>query len=271
MQDAPEAQVPFRAIDDVGVRVPLGIAQPVDAELRALVERLAGVARGAGIVTAAKEIAADPAGTLRTVLGLLKLLAFGRAQQTIDEITANAPRLGCKSGCAWCCHQSVEVTIPEAILIAGELGDPADPRRQSMLDSADRFRGRSLIERYRARSPCALLVDNRCSVYANRPLMCRGMMAPDASACHASHLAALSGDDLPVEIFAVAQYFILGDQAGMRGILKDMGLQYDLVDMTQAVAAILRDPGIVDRWLAREPAFGPEMVVSEPAREMVSE
>jgi Fe-S-cluster containining protein len=273
MPDAPDAEdastAMFRAVDDIGVRVPLGITQPVDAELKALIERLAGVTRGAGIVMAAQEIAADPAGTLKTVLGLLKFLVFARAEQTIDEVTANAPRLGCKSGCAWCCHQSVEVTIPEAILVAGELGDPADPRRQAVLDSAAQFRGRSLIERYRARSPCALLVDNRCSVYGNRPLMCRGMMATDASVCHASHLAALEGKDLPVELFAVAQYFILGDQAGLRGILKDMGLQHDLVDMTQAVAAILRDPGIIDRWLAHEPAFGPEMVVSEPAPETV--
>jgi hypothetical protein len=265
MQDAAEAQAaPFRAVDDIGVRVPLGLAQPVDPDIKALVERLAGVTRGSGIVMAAQEIAADPASTLRTVLGLLKFLVFGRAQQTVDEVTVNAPRLGCKSGCAWCCHQSVEVTIPEAILIAGELADPADPRRQTMLDSAERFRGASMIERFRARQPCALLVDNRCSVYDNRPLLCRGMMAPDAAACQASHLAALDGKDLPVELFAIAQYFVLGDQAGLRGILRDMGLQDDLVDLTQAVAAILRDPGIIDRWLAREAAFGPEMVVSEP-------
>jgi Fe-S-cluster containining protein len=265
----PAAQAMYRAVDDIGVRVPLGMPQPLDPELTAVVERVAGITRGSGIVMAAQEIAADPTSALRTVLGLVKLLVFGRAQQTIDEVVATAPRLGCKSGCAWCCHQSVEVTIPEALLIAGELGDPADPRRQTVLDSADRFRGKSLTERHRALQPCALLVDNRCSVYANRPLMCRGMMAPESEACRASHVAALAGKDAPVEVFAVAQYFVLGDQAGLRGILKDMGLQYDLVDMTKAVAAILRDPGIVDRWLAREPAFGPEMVVSEPAPETV--
>jgi hypothetical protein len=55
----------------------------------------------------------------------------------------------------------------------------------------------------------------------------------------------------------------------MFGVLKDMGLQYDRVELIRAVAAMLRDPGIVDRWLARAPAFGPEMVVSEPAPEPV--
>jgi hypothetical protein len=56
---------------------------------------------------------------------------------------------------------------------------------------------------------------------------------------------------------------MFGDQAGMRGILKDMGLQYDLVEMTRAVAAILADPDIVERWLQRQRAFGPEMVLDE--------
>src|SRR5690349_1706199 len=136
----------FRAVDDIGVRVPQGLQQPVEPELMATVARIAGITRGSGIVAAAQEIAADPTGALRTVLGLVKLLVFVRAQQTIDEVVASAPRLGCKSGCAWCCYQSVEVTIPEAILIAGELDDPADPRRQTVLESADRLRGQSLVE-----------------------------------------------------------------------------------------------------------------------------
>jgi Fe-S-cluster containining protein len=264
MANAPDTQDPstamFRAIDDVGVGVPNSLPQPVDPELVAMVARVAGITRGAGIVMAAQQIAADPASVLSTVLAVLKLLVFGRAQQTIDQVTANAPRLGCKNGCAWCCYQSVEATIPEAILIAEQLRDPADPRRAKVLAAA----GENALGHQRAK-PCALLIDNRCSVYDDRPLMCRGLMAADGDACRASYLAALAGRDALVEIFAAAQYFILGDQAGLRGILKDMGLQYDRVELVPAVTAILRDPGIVDRWLAREPAFGPEMVVPEPA------
>jgi Fe-S-cluster containining protein len=269
MANAPDAQdasdAMFRAVDDIGVGIPASLPQPVDPELTAMVERVAGITRGAGIVMAAQEIAADPGSALMTVLGVLKLLVFGRAQQTIDQVVANAPRLGCKSGCAWCCYQSVEATIPEAILIAEQLRDPADPRRAKVLAAA---RESEAGQSPRGK-PCALLVDNRCSVYEDRPLMCRGVMAADGDACHASYLAALAGQDAPVEIFALAQYFVLGDQAGMRGILKDMGLQYDRIELVPAVAAILRDPGIIDRWLAREPAFGPALVVPEPASEEV--
>ncbi len=256
------ANTPFRAIDDIGVRLPYGLPQPVDADIKTMVRQMAGVTRGAGLVMAANEIAADPSSALRTILALLKLLVFGRAQQTINEVIATAPKLGCKSGCAWCCYQSVEVTIPEAILVAAQLADPNDPRRRRILENAASFRALSERDRRRTGKPCALLgADNRCSVYDDRPLLCRAMMASDAEGCHKAHAAALEGKDAPIDVFLYAQYFILGDQAGMRGILRDMGLQDDLVELTQAVAALIEDPGLIDRWLDREQIFGPEMAV----------
>lgn len=260
--DKTEPEAPFRAVDDIGVRVPRAMTE-VDSDVQALVMRLAGITRGAGIVMAAREIKADPTTALRTILAVLRLLVFGRAQHTIDEIRANAPRLGCKSGCAWCCYQNVEVTIPEAILIAAHIGAD-DPRRAKIAEAAATLSGLDHGERARTGKPCPLLVDNRCSVYDDRPLMCRGMMAADSESCRSAYEAAVAGqENPPIELYQMAQYFMLGDQAGMRGILKDMGLQYDLVEMTRAVAAILADPDIVERWLAREPAFGPEMVLIE--------
>ncbi len=259
-------QIPFRAIDDVGMLVPPGMPLPIDPEFDAAVKRAAGITRGAGIVMAAREIAADPASLLRTVLAVLKLLVFGRAQQTIDEVAGAAPKLGCKSGCAWCCYQSVSATIPEAILVAAHLADPADPRRAKVRESAARFRGLDESERRRTGAPCALLgEDNRCSVYDDRPLMCRAMMVTESEHCRTAHAAALQGEsDAPVDQFVHAQYFILGDQAAMRGILRDMGLQDDVVELTRAVAALLEDPSLIDRWLDRKRIFGPEMAPPTP-------
>jgi hypothetical protein len=163
----------------------------------------------------------------------------------------------------------VEATIPEAILVAAHIGGEEDPRRAKFLAAATRFRGKSESERRRSGTPCPMLIDNRCSAYDDRPLMCRGIMATDSDACRAAHQAVLAGrTDASVDTFVYAQYFLLGDQAGMRGILKDMGLQHDPVELTQAVAAILRDPAIIDRWLAGEPAFEPETMLpaqAEPA------
>ena len=251
----------FRAVDDIGIRLPASLPE-IEPEVREVVARLAGITRGAGIVMAAQEIAADPAGALRTVLGILKLLVFGRAQQTIDEVTENAPKLGCKMGCAYCCYQNVEVTIPEAILVAAHLIDAADPRRAKVLETARGFKGKSDAPRLRAGTACPLLVDEKCSVYDDRPLMCRSVFAAESDQCRRSYLAAIEGREAPVEFFAFAQYYMLGDQAGLRGILKDMRLQYDLVELSQAVAALIEDPGLIERWLGGETIFGPEMVLS---------
>lgn len=260
--DKAEPEAPFRAVDDIGVRLPQAMTE-VEPALQAMVMQLAGITRGAGIVMAAREIKADPTSALRTILVVLRLLVFGRAQHTIDEVTANAPRLGCKTGCAWCCYQNVEVTIPEAILIAAHIA-AGDPRRAAIAEAAATLGGLDDAARQATGKPCPLLVENRCSVYADRPLMCRGMMAADAEGCHRAHDAAVAGQGpMTVEVFPAVQYFMHGDQAGMRGILKDMGLQYDLVEMTRAVAAILADPDLVERWLARERAFGLEMVLTE--------
>jgi Fe-S-cluster containining protein len=261
MQQASES--PYRSIGDIGVPTPPSLPLPVEPALKELVERLAGITRGAGIVIAAQEVARDPSAKLRTVLALLKFLGFGRAQQTIDQVLAEAPKVGCEEGCAYCCYQCVAVTIPEALLVAAHLADPADPRHQAVLARTETLAEQSAAERLKPGRPCPLLVDNRCSVYEERPLMCRSVMAGDAGQCRAALESILAGgQDVPVETFATAQYLILGDQAGIRGVCKDMGLQHDLVELTEAVAAILRDPAIVDRWVAGERVFGPESILT---------
>jgi Fe-S-cluster containining protein len=259
---APDAY--FRSLEDIGIRVPPAMPQPIDAEIEKLVAQIAGTTRGAGIVIAAQEIARDPSAStkLRTVLALLKLLGFGRAQQTIDALQAEAPKLGCREGCAYCCYQSVEVTIPEAILVAVHLADPEDPRREALLARIDAQASKSKPERRHRGRPCPLLVDSRCSVYEDRPLMCRSVFAADSADCRASlESIQRGGPELPVEQFLTAQYLMLSDQAGIRGICKDMGLQHDLVELSEGVAAILRDPGIIERWISGERVFGPELTI----------
>ncbi len=257
----------FRHVDDIGIRLPKSLPTPVEPEIAQTVARLAGITRGAGIVMAAQEIAKDPSpgNRLRTVLGLLKLLVFGRAQQTIDQAVAGIPKLGCRSGCAHCCYQHVETTIPEAILAAAHIADTADPRYARILDTADALRGLSESERRRTGRPCPFLVLESCSIYEDRPLACRAMLAVDPEECRASNESAFAGKgDLPTTHFPFVYYFLLGDQAGLRGICKDMGLQHDLVELTQAVAAILRDPGLIDRWIAGEHVFEPATLEKTP-------
>lgn len=257
-------EIQYRSVEDVGIRMPHEFAtgnEPIDDGWLTQVALTAGMTRAAGIIAAAQELSADPSNKLPTILGLLKNLVFARAQQTIDEVVAKAPRLGCKNGCSYCCHQEVEVTIPEAILAFAHVADPSDQRRQGILDTAVRSQGLSKAERALSRAPCPMLVEGRCSIYESRPLACRAALAAETEQCRAAFAATSPSEKVLVERFSHAQLAVLGDQAAMRGVLKDMGLQYDVVELTRAVAALIRDPGLIDRWLSGEQAFGPEVTL----------
>jgi hypothetical protein len=167
--------------------------------------------------------------------------------------------IACRAGCAACCHFVVEVTIPEAILVARTLADPAHPRRAAVLEAKRRFAGLDTTRRLRTGLSCPLLRSDRsCAVYDVRPLACRGFMAPDADRCHTALANAITGEgDDTIVFHALPQFFGRGYKAGISGICKDLGLQHETVELVRAVADILRDPGMVDRWAAGAAVFTP--------------
>lgn len=164
----------------------------------------------------------------------------------------------CKRGCAWCCHQNVQATIPEAILVALDISQPHDPRRQAVVQTADRLFGLDAVARTQTGIPCPFLIENACSVYAHRPLNCRDFLSPSAKLCQAS-LESILASSPPAGMYSHAAPQIMGRalQAAIQGICQDLRLQHDLVDLIQAVASILRDPSIIARWVNGEPAFRP--------------
>ena len=94
----------------------------------------------------------------------------------------------CASGCAYCCHLTVEASAPEVFLLAEHLRATCSPARLTELKervrlTAAKVQGLSPEERVRAAVPCALLENGRCAAYAARPLGCRSWNSRDASAC----------------------------------------------------------------------------------------
>lgn len=74
----------------------------------------------------------------------------------------------CKAGCDACCHMATFISVHEADRIAAATGRPrADPADRCTLDDIEddrtRFNG----------VPCAFLVDHQCSIYTDRPHVCR--------------------------------------------------------------------------------------------------
>src|SRR6185369_7219379 len=127
-----------------------------------------------------------------------------------DEVWANVrndvesartrPQIACAAGCSACCSQLVAVAPVEAAAIAQfvarTFSDEQDAELVARLRALDALtRGKTALERARLRQSCAFLVEGRCSIYAARPLRCRGVHSRDAGHCgwaaaHADEAAA---------------------------------------------------------------------------------
>lgn len=95
----------------------------------------------------------------------------------------------CVRGCSHCCHQRVELTLPEVFLLARYLRAHPDPARDARIEAtAPALEGKTGREHHLGQVRCALLGDDgSCSVHPARPLACRRAHSTDASVCAALH------------------------------------------------------------------------------------
>lgn len=105
----------------------------------------------------------------------------------------------CKAGCAYCCCVPVRVSALEVELLACELKGKLDSKAIEALKQRIQT---VLAERIKGNRPsCALLgPDDRCTVYAVRPMNCRACNSPDAEPWKAY---AIDGDESPRKAFAL--------------------------------------------------------------------
>ncbi len=225
------------------------------------------------IANAAKFKAADALRAGRSVASVnAAAAAAGQvADRAWDEISPaiearRQPGFACAAGCAWCCHQQVSLTPAEAIAISAHVRATFSPDDLSALKARldtldDRSRGLGVWARAKLKTACAFLVDNRCSIYAVRPLRCRGVISRDADHCR--HVM-----EHPDDVFADRQrqtgpgpYPVeparIMDAAltGLARASQEMGLGWDALELTAALRIALETPDIAERFVAGEPVF----------------
>ena len=125
----------------------------------------------------------------RSVPTIFRLIehAFDETTTVVEQLPERVP-LACAPGCAFCCYHPVDITPPEAFAIVAYLrttftSAAYDATCARIAAHADRISGLSYEEHARARIPCALLVDGRCSVYPCRPFACRAWNSTSAARC----------------------------------------------------------------------------------------
>ncbi|HEY9840878.1 MAG TPA: YkgJ family cysteine cluster protein [Candidatus Obscuribacterales bacterium] len=89
---------------------------------------------------------------------------LGRLGASMDRL--HAQHLSCRQGCSGCCHQHLGVFRVEATAVSRALAElPADTRQHIHQQAREVLDG--------TRSACPLLLDESCSIYASRPVICR--------------------------------------------------------------------------------------------------
>lgn len=97
---------------------------------------------------------------------------------------ANGVAIACREGCDFCCHEPVKVSLLEAVSIAEYVrGNLSDEQRVEIAARGREYKNRS--REAPTSNACPFLDDHRCSIYSQRPLMCRGTHSIDVSVCEA--------------------------------------------------------------------------------------
>lgn len=99
----------------------------------------------------------------------------------------NQPRLGCRDGCAACCHLFVAIPPGVAAAIARHIRATFDASQQEVLVEKLSAAASAIAEVENplwARVRCPLLGDgDRCTIYSVRPLTCRAFTSRSEAAC----------------------------------------------------------------------------------------
>jgi Fe-S-cluster containining protein len=184
--------------------------------------------------------------------------AAKRAHEFFETSLKNNPskfKIECAKGCAFCCHVSVTATAPEIFLVANTIRDQHKHDFEDVLARVraadEKTRGMSSMERAKARIPCAMLKENRCSVYAARPGACRGFTSVSMGACERG----FNGENVTIDTPAVWTDLRSAHKQALWAALAAMGLPTESYEFHHALRIALETPDAESRWLKGEDIF----------------
>ncbi|MBI3542477.1 MAG: YkgJ family cysteine cluster protein [Deltaproteobacteria bacterium] len=162
-----------------------------------------------------------------------------------------AVKTACEEGCSYCCHQPATVFPFEAIRIARVLKESLSNERLEALEEKMKSRvkglkGASVRKNINDKTACPLLVDDCCSIYANRPLTCRLAHSFSVKRCRVSFQKDRTKVEIPISLELLTG--ISGIIEGAFERLPEKGLDANLYELCSAVLAALADPDAAAKW-----------------------
>lgn len=203
--------------------------------------------------------------------GVIAALHWG--MQEIDRAYDDTPAkikssVACRAGCSHCCSAAVDVQAHEVFFAAEHIQLTFSPEElAALIERTAALRARivpgAADSRSRPWQPCALLRDDRCSIYVSRPEACRVHHTSDAAAC-AAH-AADPGIDLDQFYIPALRARLFAVMLGMDEALESAGFDDRAYDFSSALHEALTNSLCRALWLRHKPAFPDSCLSPQPS------
>ena len=177
----------------------------------------------------------------------------GLMNEALESFQADGAGIACRAGCNFCCHLRVMVYPHEAIALFRYLRsripkEQADGVRARLLENAARIAKLGREGHAATRIACAFLVDGKCSAYEVRPAACSGYHSLSRDRCEEEYNNAATGSPQGIPVLKALRYIAAALDDGMDEALAASGLSETRVELQTAVAALLRNPALIERW-----------------------
>jgi Fe-S-cluster containining protein len=186
-------------------------------------------------------------------------------QRAMDHY-AKKGKADCRSKCPWCCYQNVQVSTVEAFKVARSVSPGDIPRLEEWAEKIRPYNENLEVmeDRFRKGIPCVFLKNQRCSVYENRPTICRAFMAVDHRECKNAWDMRLQPDIPTVGFIEESQIDGVSMQLALDWAFYRKGIQVETYELAYAVS-VAAQPGAFQRWLAGERIFDESRQWATPA------
>jgi hypothetical protein len=169
-----------------------------------------------------------------------------RVDDVISAIQSTNPTAACCQGCTHCCQGLIPATIPELLEVLDIVGVWSETQKASLRERLNQYHRHSeeywRYDLHLFSEPCPLLVEGSCTIYAQRPLFCRGKSSYDPQDC----IKQAHGEMVPLKIVP-GQYeagsFCVG--AIVQGI-KQSGRYSGTYDFAAALKILIENPQAAD-------------------------
>lgn len=196
----------------------------------------------------------DPRELLVAVRG--SFAGFERAYASAPA-TARAS-VACRAGCGTCCHNDVAVQAHEVLIAAEHIQKTLPPAElENLIARAAAHRAayaakRDLPAGQRPQTPCVLLRDGSCSIYEERPEICRAYHSNNLAGCINNLAVGYEQVDVKIEGLRGRMFAVM---LGIDAAIEEAGFDAHAYDFGSALHEALTNSLCAIRWQRREAAF----------------